>query len=69
MTAIPGRRIGSAPAKTKVISGRVVGGRTPFGRWFRSLGWRHLVAWLALLFALFPVVWVVSASFNPLQLP
>jgi arabinogalactan oligomer/maltooligosaccharide transport system permease protein len=67
MTAIPGRRIGSAPTKTKDVSGRVVGGRTPFGRWFRSLGWRHLVSWLALLFALFPVVWVVSASFNPLQ--
>ncbi|HUO46961.1 MAG TPA: sugar ABC transporter permease [Acidimicrobiia bacterium] len=35
-------------------------------RWFRGLGWRHLVAWLALLFAVFPVVWILSASFNPL---
>lgn len=41
------------------------GGR--FGRWLRQLGWRHLVAWLALVFALFPVIWVVSASLNPLQ--
>lgn len=26
-----------------------------------------MVAWLALIFALFPVVWVISASLNPLQ--
>ncbi len=32
--------------------------------WFRRTGWRHLVGILALLFALFPVVFVVSASFN-----
>ncbi|AXV08206.1 Maltose/maltodextrin ABC transporter, permease protein MalG [Euzebya pacifica] len=34
-------------------------------RWFRDLGWRHLVGLLAVAFALFPVVWVVSASVNP----
>ena len=33
--------------------------------WFRDLGWRHLVGLLAVAFALFPVVWVVSASVNP----
>ena len=36
-----------------------------FGRWFRAVGWRHLVALVALFFALFPVIWIVSASFNP----
>ena len=36
-----------------------------FAVWFRDVGWRHLVALLAVAFALFPVVWVVSASFNP----
>ena len=34
-------------------------------RWFRDLGWRHLAGLLAVAFALFPVVWVVSASVNP----
>lgn len=48
-------------------SGMVVGGRTPIVRWFRSVGWRHVVAWLALVFAIFPVVWAISASFNPLS--
>lgn len=36
-----------------------------FRRWMRDLGWRHLVAWIALVFALFPVVWIISASINP----
>jgi arabinogalactan oligomer/maltooligosaccharide transport system permease protein len=34
------------------------------GAWFRQTGWRHLVALVALVFALFPVVWVVSAAFS-----
>jgi arabinogalactan oligomer / maltooligosaccharide transport system permease protein len=34
-------------------------------RWFRKLGWRHLVAWAAIGFALFPVIWIASASINP----
>lgn len=36
--------------------------RQPFGLWFRSTGWRHIIALLALAFALFPVLWVVSAA-------
>jgi arabinogalactan oligomer/maltooligosaccharide transport system permease protein len=38
---------------------------TGLRRWFRTLGWRHVVGVLALCFALYPVVWVVSAAFNP----
>lgn len=58
-------------AVTEAIEGRststmVLSGSTRMRRWFRGLGWRHLVAWLALLFAVFPVVWILSASFNPL---
>ena len=36
--------------------------RRPFQVWFRQTGWRHLVAWAALVFALFPVLWVISAA-------
>jgi arabinogalactan oligomer/maltooligosaccharide transport system permease protein len=35
-----------------------------FHVWFRQTGWRHLFAWAALVFALFPVTWVVSAAFS-----
>jgi arabinogalactan oligomer/maltooligosaccharide transport system permease protein len=34
------------------------------GRWFRETGWRHVVGLLALLFALFPVWFVVLAAFS-----
>lgn len=39
--------------------------RMPFRRWFRTIGWRHLVGLIALVFALFPVVFIVSSSLNP----
>ena len=34
--------------------------------WFARTGWRHLVAIGACLFALFPILFVISAAFNPL---
>jgi arabinogalactan oligomer/maltooligosaccharide transport system permease protein len=39
--------------------------RMPAGRWARELGWRHLVGVVAVLFAVFPIVYVVSASLSP----
>jgi arabinogalactan oligomer / maltooligosaccharide transport system permease protein len=47
------------------VTSRAAPARRGIGIWFRDVGWRHLVALLAVAFALFPVVWVVSASFNP----
>jgi arabinogalactan oligomer/maltooligosaccharide transport system permease protein len=35
-------------------------------RWFGKVGWRHLVGVLALMFSLFPIVFVLSAAINPL---
>lgn len=34
--------------------------------WFGRVGWRHLVALVAIVFALVPISFVVSAAFNPL---
>ncbi|QLQ39202.1 sugar ABC transporter permease [Micromonospora robiginosa] len=36
------------------------------GRWFALVGWRHLVGVLAVLFSLFPIMFVISAALNPL---
>ncbi|WP_089156562.1 sugar ABC transporter permease [Micromonospora sp. NBS 11-29] len=36
------------------------------GRWFAQVGWRHLVGVLAVLFSLFPILFVISAALNPL---
>jgi len=38
-------------------------GRRPI---FSYNWWRYLVSLIAILFALFPIVWVVSAAFSPL---
>ncbi|MGC4886906.1 sugar ABC transporter permease [Micromonospora sp. NBC_01392] len=44
--------------------------RSPVGRsrsrWFAQVGWRHLVGVLAVLFSLFPIMFVISAALNPL---
>lgn len=37
----------------------------PLRRWIREVGWRHVVALVAVFFALYPVVWIISASVNP----
>lgn len=34
-------------------------------KWMRKVGWRHAVGVAALVFSLFPIVFVVSAAFNP----
>lgn len=38
--------------------------RDSFPLWARRKGWRHAVAWIALAWALFPILWVVSAAFT-----
>lgn len=35
------------------------------GKWLVRVGWRHLVAIIAVVFAAFPLVYVLSASLNP----
>ncbi|EOR71981.1 multiple sugar transport system permease [Thermobifida fusca TM51] len=38
----------------------------PFLRWLRDNSWRHLLLWCAVAFALFPILFVISAALNPL---
>jgi arabinogalactan oligomer/maltooligosaccharide transport system permease protein len=40
------------------------GTKRSFGGWFANTGWRHVVAVVMLVFALFPVYWVVIGSFD-----
>lgn len=39
--------------------------RRSFGHWFRDKGWRHVAALVATLFAIFPLLYVLSAALNP----
>lgn len=51
------RRRGGDPAPKVKLSA---------GRWFREIGWRHLVGVVAVVWALFPVSYLISAALNPL---
>ena len=44
---------------------RIAPRRRSFGAWFADTGWRHLVAIVVSAFALFPLLYVLSASLNP----
>jgi arabinogalactan oligomer / maltooligosaccharide transport system permease protein len=38
--------------------------RRSFGAWFKDLGWRHLVGVVVTIFAVFPLLYVLSAALN-----
>lgn len=64
--------IGATPVPPVQTSGKGDGHTAPTfvhnrrskATWFRQTGWRHIIALLALAFALFPVLWVISAAFS-----
>lgn len=39
--------------------------RRGFGRWFTSVGFKHVLAWVAIVYAIFPILYVLSSSLNP----
>ncbi|MET0589571.1 MAG: sugar ABC transporter permease [Naasia sp.] len=56
---------GDDPAPVSSPPVRARGPRRPFGTWFRQTGWRHLVGIAMLVFAGFPLLYVLSASLRP----
>lgn len=71
-----GDRLGRASMIGEGAGGIDLAGKTPrrtktdrrrtFRQWFVDTGWRHIVAWVAIIFALFPLLYIVSASLNPI---
>ncbi|REJ07894.1 sugar ABC transporter permease [Microbacterium bovistercoris] len=47
------------------MSTAVSASRRSFGKWFADTGWRHVVAIVVSAFAIFPLLYVLSASLNP----
>lgn len=39
--------------------------KMPAGKWFRELGFRHVVGILAVIYSAFPIVYIFSAALNP----
>jgi arabinogalactan oligomer/maltooligosaccharide transport system permease protein len=52
-----------APTRKAAPAGEV---KLRGARWWREVGWRHIVGLLMLVFSLFPVLYIISAAFNPL---
>ncbi|SFS07285.1 carbohydrate ABC transporter membrane protein 2, CUT1 family [Agrococcus baldri] len=44
---------------------KVVQPKMSFRKWARELGWRHLIGIAVVIFATFPIIYVLSASLNP----
>lgn len=42
----------------------VVRRKRTFGEWWKDLGWRHVIAFIAIAFAIIPILWVISAAFS-----
>lgn len=39
--------------------------KMPFGRWFKKIGYRHIVGSIAIIYSVFPILYVISAALNP----
>ncbi|GGF04012.1 sugar ABC transporter permease [Mycetocola zhadangensis] len=59
----------STPAsqRTTTTTAAAVPAKRPFkfSRWFGATGWRHLVGIVMIVFSMFPLFYVLSASLNP----
>jgi arabinogalactan oligomer/maltooligosaccharide transport system permease protein len=71
MTANP--PVGTAPTGEVALPALGEEQRTPApqvklkgARWWREVGWRHVVGLLAVVFAGFPILYIVSAALNPI---
>ena len=51
-------------AGTTVEQLKLLRRRRTFGAWFKDKGWRHLVGIAVTIFAIFPLLYVLSAAFN-----
>jgi arabinogalactan oligomer/maltooligosaccharide transport system permease protein len=38
--------------------------KMPFGRWMKTVGWRHAILFVAVLFALFPISYIINLAFS-----
>ena len=54
----------TSPKEQKIRPDRSARKLTP-GQWVARIGWRHVVAIAAVIYAAFPLVYVLSASLNP----
>jgi len=54
----------STAVPAKASTAQVRRNKMTFGKWFSELGWRHVVGVVAVVFAAFPLVYLLSASLH-----
>ncbi|MBD8058475.1 sugar ABC transporter permease [Cellulomonas sp. JH27-2] len=54
----------STAVPAKASTAQVRRNKMAFGKWFSELGWRHVVGVVAVVFAAFPLVYLLSASLH-----
>jgi arabinogalactan oligomer / maltooligosaccharide transport system permease protein len=62
----PAERAGRRSTTRTAVAAGASARRMPRARWWREIGWRHVVAVIAIVYALFPISYIVSAALNPL---
>ncbi|AXJ09975.1 sugar ABC transporter permease [Arthrobacter sp. PM3] len=60
----PGSDLRSESGRTGAADLALLQRRKPFGAWVRDKGWRHAVGIAVTVFAVFPLLYVLSAAFN-----
>jgi arabinogalactan oligomer/maltooligosaccharide transport system permease protein len=51
-------------ASAKATETKIKAEKMPFGRWMRIVGWRHIVAVIMVIWALFPALYVINLAFS-----
>jgi arabinogalactan oligomer/maltooligosaccharide transport system permease protein len=49
---------------TDTVAPQIKVEKMSFGRWMRTVGWRHLILVIAVLFALFPISYIINLAFS-----
>ncbi len=58
-------QVTTKPSSVGTTTGEPAQNRKSFGHWVREYGWRHLVGIMVVIYALVPILYIISASLNP----
>ena len=36
--------------------------RKSFSQWAKEVGWKHIIAWMMIIYAIFPILYIISTS-------
>ena len=39
-----------------------------FGQWFKEVGWKHIITWMLIVYAIFPILYIISTSLTDFEI-